>query len=211
MAAGAGKDGEEIEATSTRGPPRRGRGALCAKMPPMNLAVPPAVAVAPPTRALAGVDFTSAPRRGKPVVWAWGAWQRPGLLKLERFEEDASAAAFAASLRRPGPWLAAFDMPFGLPRELLAALGWPADWAGSMAHYASLSRGEIVAAFSAFCDARPAGAKFAHRACDGPAGSSPSMKWVNPPASRRCARPASTCRALLRAIRRASRWKAIRA
>ena len=150
-------------------------------MPDMNLAVPPVIAVENPVRALAGVDFTSAPRRGKPIVWAWGAWQRPGLLKLERFDEDLSPAAFAASLRRAGPWLAAFDMPFGLPRELLAALGWPLDWAGAMTHYAGLSRTEIVAAFSAFCDARPAGAKFAHRACDGPAGSSPSMKWVNPP------------------------------
>jgi len=147
----------------------------------MNLAVPSIVACAPNARALAGVDFTSAPRRRKPIVWAWGAWQRPGLLRLERFEEDASATAFAASLRRPGPWLAAFDMPFGLPRELLATLGWPVDWAGSMTHYAGLSRGEIVAAFAAFCDARPAGSKFAHRACDAPAGSSSSMKWVNPP------------------------------
>jgi hypothetical protein len=146
-------------------------------MPDMNLAI----AVETPQRALAGVDFTSAPRRGKPIVWAWGAWQRPGLLKLERLDEDFSSTAFAASLRRPGPWLAAFDMPLGLPRELLAALGWPDDWAGAMTHFASLSRTQVVDAFSAFCDARPAGSKFAHRACDGPAGSSPSMKWVNPP------------------------------
>jgi hypothetical protein len=135
----------------------------------------------PAGRALAGVDFSSAPRRGKPIVWAWGRWQRPGLLRLERFEFDDTLEAFAASLRRPGPWLAAFDLPFGLPRELLATLGWPLDWAGSMTHYAGLSRAQVVAAFSAFCDARPVGGKFAHRACDGPAGSSPSMKWVNPP------------------------------
>ena len=152
-------------------------------MPVMNLAVPAVAAAAPEPegRALAGVDFTSAPRRGKPVVWAWGRWQRPGLLRLERFEENASAAEFETALRRPGPWLAAFDMPFGLPRELVATLGWPTDWAASMTHYAGLSRATIVETFAAFCDARPVGAKFAHRACDGPAGSSPSMKWVNPP------------------------------
>ena len=150
-------------------------------MPVMNLAVSPTAAVESEGRALAGVDFSSAPRRAKPIVWAWGRWQRPGLLKLERFEENTSHAAFEESLRRPGPWVAAFDMPFGLPRELLATLGWPGDWAGAMAHYASLSRAEIVETFAAFCDARPVGAKFAHRACDGPAGSSPSMKWVNPP------------------------------
>ncbi|MCK9684792.1 DUF429 domain-containing protein [Scleromatobacter humisilvae] len=147
----------------------------------MNLAVPSPAAVESDGRALAGVDFSSAPRRGKPIVWAWGRWQRPGLLKLERFEENASPAAFEASLRQPGPWLAAFDLPFGLPRELVATLGWPTDWAGSMTHYAGLTRAAIVETFSAFCDARPVGGKFAHRACDGPAGSSPSMKWVNPP------------------------------
>ena len=149
----------------------------------MNLAVSPAPAVpaAPEGPALAGVDFSSAPRRGKPIVWAWGRWQRPGLLRLERFEENATLAEFAHALERAGPWLAAFDLPFGLPRELVQALSWPDDWAGCMTHYAGLSRAAIVETFAAFCDARPVGGKFAHRACDGPAGSSPSMKWVNPP------------------------------
>ena len=152
-------------------------------MPDMNLAEPaaPVAPVEPSGRALAGVDFSSAPRRGKPIVWAWGRWQRPGLLRLERFEEDTSAADFARSLQRPGPWLAAFDLPFGLPRELVETLAWPTDWAGCMTHYAGLSRETIAETFAAFCDARPVGGKFAHRACDGPAGSSPSMKWVNPP------------------------------
>ena len=50
-----------------------------------------------------------------------------------------------------------------------------------MRHYAALSRAEIRSTFAAFCAARPVGGKFAHRACDAPAGSSPSMKWVNPP------------------------------
>ena len=152
-------------------------------MPVMTLAEPavPAIPAEPSERALAGVDFSSAPRRGKPIVLAWGRWQRPGLLRLERFEENASAAEFAQALQRPGPWLAAFDLPFGLPRELVTTLAWPMDWASCMAHYASLSRSEITRSFAAFCDARPVGSKFAHRACDGPAGSSPSMKWVNPP------------------------------
>lgn len=48
-------------------------------------------------------------------------------------------------------------------------------------HYQSLSRDQIRCVFSAFCNARPVGGKFAHRATDGPAGASPSMKWVNPP------------------------------
>jgi hypothetical protein len=54
-------------------------------------------------------------------------------------------------------------------------------WEACMRHYASLSRPDIRQVFSAFCEARPVGSKFAHRTCDRPAGSSPSMKWVNPP------------------------------
>ncbi|MDP3620125.1 MAG: DUF429 domain-containing protein, partial [Ramlibacter sp.] len=64
---------------------------------------------------------------------------------------------------------------------LVEHLGWPTTWRECMAHYASLSRADIRTTFAAFCDSRPAGGKFAHRAFDRRAGSSPSMKWVNPP------------------------------
>jgi hypothetical protein len=74
-----------------------------------------------------------------------------------------------------------FDLPFGLPRELVQQLGWPLAWVDCMQHYRQLSRAQIRDAFAGFCAARPAGGKFAHRATDLPAGSSPSMKWVNPP------------------------------
>ncbi|HEU4458839.1 MAG TPA: DUF429 domain-containing protein [Methylibium sp.] len=131
---------------------------------------------------LIGVDFTSAPTLRKPITWAQGrAIASTGLLRLEGIERLPHFAAFEAALARPGPWLGAFDLPFGLPRELVEQLGWPRDWAGCIAHYRRLDRAEIRARFAAFCAARPKGAKFAHRATDGPAGSSPSMKWVNPP------------------------------
>jgi len=129
---------------------------------------------------LIGVDFSSRPTRRKPITVAHG--ERHGaVLRLGAAERLASLEAFAGSLARPGPWLGAFDFPFGLPRELVEHLGWPTDWAALMTHYGGLSREQIRATFAAFCAARPAGSKFAHRACDRPAGSSPSMKWVNPP------------------------------
>jgi Protein of unknown function (DUF429) len=133
------------------------------------------------TPLLLGCDFTSSPSRRKPVVLALGreAQGRISLTVLERFE---TLAAFGEWLRTPRePWVGGFDLPFGLPRELVESLGWPTDWAACLRHYAGLSRGQIRDRFAAFCDARPAGGKFAHRATDGPAGSSPSMKWVNPP------------------------------
>jgi hypothetical protein len=129
---------------------------------------------------LLGCDFSSRPTRKKSIVLAFGARQdnRVQLSKLERIE---SLQGFAAWLAQPGDWLGAFDFPFGLPRELVRQLGWPLQWEACIRHYASLSREQIRDTFAAFCDARPAGAKFAHRATDGPAGASPSMKWVNPP------------------------------
>ena len=129
---------------------------------------------------LAGIDFTSRPTTRKPITVAIGRVQH-GAVRLDRIATHTSFDAFAAWLRTPGPWLGVFDLPFGLPRELVLALGWPTQWAALMRHYAALSREEIRATFAAFCDARPVGHKFAHRAADRPAGSSPSMKWVNPP------------------------------
>lgn len=130
--------------------------------------------------ALAGIDFTSAPSRRKPIVVALGRREGDAVV-LERFESHTTFETFARWLQAPGPWLGVFDLPFGLPRELVLALGWPTEWRALMRHYAALSRAEIRATFAAFCAARPTGGKFAHRVTDGPAGSSPSMKWVNPP------------------------------
>jgi len=129
---------------------------------------------------LLGCDFSSSPTHRKPIVLAIGSLQG-GRVQLARLEHLDSLDAFAGWLAQPGDWLGAFDFPFGLPRELVQQLGWPQDWQACIRHYASLSREDIRARFAAFCNARPAGGKFAHRATDLPAGSSPSMKWVNPP------------------------------
>ena len=129
---------------------------------------------------LVGCDFSSAPTRRKPIVLALGT-ASGGRVQLARLETLDSLQAFADWLRAPQSWVGGFDLPFGLPRELVEHLGWPTDWRACMRHYAGLGRAEIRATFAAFCAARPAGAKFAHRRFDRQAGSSPSMKWVNPP------------------------------
>jgi len=104
-----------------------------------------------------------------------------GCVRLDRIETFETLQSFGVRLAESGRWVGGFDLPFGLPRELVETLGWPTDWLACMRHYAALGRDEIRAAFAAFCTARPVGGKFAHRATDRPAGSSPSMKWVNPP------------------------------
>ena len=132
------------------------------------------------TSLLVGCDFSSSPSRRKPIVIATGC-VKSGRVLLNGLERLESLDSFEHWLRQECDWLGAFDFPFGLPRELVAHLGWPLQWKALMDHYAGLSRPEIRNTFAAFCDARPAGQKFAHRATDRPAGSSPSMKWINPP------------------------------
>jgi len=133
-----------------------------------------------PSAALVGCDFSSSPTRRKPIVLALGE-RRGARVQLTALVRLETLSAFAQWLAQPGDWVGGFDLPFGLPRELVQTLGWPTDWLACMEHYRSLSRAQIRDQFAAFCDARPAGGKFAHRATDGPAESSPSMKWVNPP------------------------------
>lgn len=129
---------------------------------------------------LVGCDFSSRPSRHKPIVMATGTAEK-GRVLLTQLERIDSLDGFGQWLRLERAWTGAFDFPFGLPRELVVQLGWPEQWLALIRHYAALGRPEIRSTFAAFCDARPAGQKFAHRAADKPAGSSPSMKWVNPP------------------------------
>ncbi|MES1977888.1 MAG: DUF429 domain-containing protein [Pseudomonadota bacterium] len=132
------------------------------------------------TGLLVGCDFSSAPTRHKPIVMALGTCSS-GRVQLSSIEHLDSLDAFGEWLARPKHWLGAFDFPFGLPRELVLQLDWPQTWPELIRHYAGMERVDIRRTFAAFCNARPVGGKFAHRASDIPAGASPSMKWVNPP------------------------------
>jgi len=129
---------------------------------------------------IVGCDFSSTPTKRKPIVLAFGSEARR-VVVLDRIEKMDSIADFRHWLNTSGGWIGGFDFPFGLPRELVEHLGWPLTWRECITHYAALSRADVRETFAAFCNARPAGDKFAHRRFDKRAGSSPSMKWVNPP------------------------------
>ena len=129
---------------------------------------------------LYGIDFTSAPRRAKPITVARGRLIRR-TFELEGIESLADWAQFEAFLRRPGPWVGGFDFPFGLPREAVVDLGWPLVWEQLAAHCASLGRQEFRSVLDAWRAPRPAGNRYAHRATDIPARSHSPLKLVNPP------------------------------
>lgn len=129
---------------------------------------------------LLGVDFTSAPRRGKAITVASGHLSARGV-QLETLERCPDWASYEAVLLRQGPWLGGFDFPFGLPREAVLDLGWPLQWDQLLAHCTALGRARFRAALDGYRQSRPAGLRYAHRATDLPARSHSPMKLVNPP------------------------------
>jgi hypothetical protein len=127
-----------------------------------------------------GVDFTSAPRRAKPITVARGRLAS-GVLVLERIDALPDWTAFEGMLATPGPWVGGFDFPFGLPREAVRDLGWPDRWPALVHYCAGLGREGFRAALDAYRVRRPVGDKYPHRATDRPAGAHSPLKLVNPP------------------------------
>lgn len=146
----------------------------------MPTAAPGPGPATPTTPRLLGVDFTSAPRRAKPITVAHG-WIDGSRVVLDHIERCADWPAFEAVLARPGPWLGAFDFPFGLPREAVIDLGWPPTWPALVRHCEALGKAGFRAALDAHRETRPFGERYAHRATDLPARSHSPLKLVNPP------------------------------
>jgi hypothetical protein len=120
------------------------------------------------TPALLGVDFTSAPSRRKPITVARGRLQGP-VLRFERLDVCTDFSAFEAALAEPGPWLGAFDFPFGLPRAFVEhlALGASAQAVIAELRRRCTTRMDFRALVDAWGNTRPAGQRLLHRRTDG--------------------------------------------
>jgi len=102
-------------------------------------------------------------------------------LTVVRVDRLTDFPAFENFLQSPGPWVAGFDMPFGLPRELVTSLGWPTDWARLVEHIQRIGKDAFKLALNTIRESRPFGARYIHRLGDSVAGSSSPMKLINPP------------------------------
>jgi hypothetical protein len=116
---------------------------------------------------LAGVDFTCKPSAKKPVMVALGRLER-GRLRVAALESFATLAGFESWLATPGPWLGAFDFPFGLPRAFVEANGLGTRCAEVIArvHERCPNRMAWRALIDAWGNAQPAGARLLHRRTD---------------------------------------------
>jgi len=127
-----------------------------------------------------GVDFTSRPRRKKPITVASGS-RTSRTFRLDAVNEIIDWPGFECWLRRPGPWIAGFDFPFGLPREAVDDLGLPHSYPQLVDHCRAQGREAFRALLDKYRESRPVGKRYAHRAADHPAGSHSPLKLVNPP------------------------------
>lgn len=127
-----------------------------------------------------GVDFTSAPKREKPIVVADCNAEGTRLI-LNQFLEFSDWPAYEMWLGSEGEWIAGFDFPFGLPRRFVTAQHWPDDWEGMVRACVRAGKGNFVEiAMRAFQGAREKEDK--HRRTDLVSDShSPLKTKTNPP------------------------------
>lgn len=120
-----------------------------------------------PTLTLLGVDFSCAPSRRKPITVARGRLHG-AVLRLDAMEALPDMGAFEALLQRPGPWLGAFDFPFGLPREFVdsLSLGATAQQVIDELQRRCPQRMDFRALVDGWGNARPAGQRLLHRRAD---------------------------------------------
>jgi hypothetical protein len=127
-----------------------------------------------------GIDFSSRPRRGKPIT-CLACILEDNSLRAGKLHEWRSFDGFEAQLRRPGPWIAGIDFPFGQARRFIENIGWPRTWRGYVEHLSSLDRQTFRKALDHYRTHRPAGDKEHRRVCDQAAGAISPQKLYGTP------------------------------
>jgi hypothetical protein len=96
-----------------------------------------------------GLDFTSAPGRGKPLAIS-RCWLEQKELVLESLEAFASYDPLIDLLRSPGPWAMGCDFPFSQSARLLQEapehirdLRWPVAWEEYLTAISGLTQAEF--------------------------------------------------------------------
>ena len=127
-----------------------------------------------------GLDFTSTPSRRKPLILV-GCTLEGRTLRPESSETLTSFEDLEGFLAAGGPWVCGMDFPFGQPRDLVEALGWPPSWEGYVGKVSRLSKEEFEDLIKADMAKRPPGAKFRYRLADRRSRSTSAMRLFRVP------------------------------
>ena len=127
-----------------------------------------------------GLDFTSAPGRRKPLI-VLGCTLEGDSLRVEDSETLTDFGGFEDFLQRRGPWVCGMDFPFGQPRSLITALGWPESWEGYVGEVGALPKEAFEDKIRTDMAKRPPGSKWRYRLADRRSGSSSAMMLFRVP------------------------------
>ena len=86
-----------------------------------------------------GIDFTSKPTRRKPITCLYCSFE-DSVLRAKNEESWSDFTDFEHAIRRPGPWVAGIDFPFGQSLRFIENIQWPRNWEQYVQHAASLGR-----------------------------------------------------------------------
>ncbi len=128
-----------------------------------------------------GIDFTSAPRPGKPITCAHAVFKKDSGLTVDKVEAWESFAEFEAFLQRKGAWWAGMDLPLGLPAAFLKAASLPDQWPRYVRAVARLKKDGFEKKIRQFQKRRAKGEKEPLRLTDAWAGAKSTLKLTNPP------------------------------
>ncbi len=146
-----------------------------------------------------GLDFTSAPGRAKPITLA-DAELRGERLEVAGVHRIPSFAGFEMGLEAAGPWVAGMDFPFGQPRRLVEALGWPPDWTETVDRVAAMPREEFERLLTVYKSRRAKGDKEHLRTTDRIAEALSPMKLYGVPLAKMYFEGAPRLRATSRSV-----------
>lgn len=127
-----------------------------------------------------GIDFTSAPKRGKPIVCA-DAWIEANILHIEQFHRFIEFSAFMDFLTRSPVWIAGVDFPLGQSRKLIEDLLWGKTWAEYVQIVGQMSKSEFVETLNQYRQGRAVGDREHLRQTDKLAGAISPMKVYGVP------------------------------
>lgn len=102
-------------------------------------------------------------------------------MRVEDAEVMAGFEEFERFLKSDGPWVCGMDFPFGQPRPLVEALGWPRAWEGYVGKVSRLSKEEFEGAIKGHMAGRTKGDKYHYRLADRRSGSSSAMMLFRVP------------------------------
>lgn len=127
-----------------------------------------------------GIDFTSRPGRAKPIT-CLECKLTGNRLRAGPLMEWRAFSQFEAALRKPGPWIAGIDFPFGQARTFIEGIGWPGTWQGYVDHLGTFEREGFRALLDSYRANRAPGDKEHRRATDMAAGAISPQKLYGTP------------------------------